>query len=292
MDVLILKPAVVCILFYITCFGLGELGRKIVSRFFQPASYPYIFLIEAIGTLQMCTCVYENGLMVKNYGPMGFFFTVTSLLCFANSWNRGAFVSPLAPFEMFFYKSINLGKFLAVVFGQILGGGYAFFSAKLLWYYTKNYSEEHQFALETFEKCVFNFKVSYVFVLLFEAIGCFCIRFIISKLPEKSKSFAIPITVAGFLTLGIVYIGVGGLNPTVAGSRLFGCSGLDTLWFAITYWIAPLIGWMSAAHLIHTGLLKSGGKRSKSSRKPSTVLKDNKSNNNKSSKKGKKKKEN
>uniref|UniRef100_A0AAF5DQ66 Aquaporin n=1 Tax=Strongyloides stercoralis TaxID=6248 RepID=A0AAF5DQ66_STRER len=271
MDVLLLKPAIVCILFYITCFGLGELGP--------------------IGTLQMCTCVYENGLMIKNYGPMGFFFTVTSLLCFANSWNRGAFVSPLTPFEMFFYKSINLGKFLAVVFGQVLGGGYAFFSAKLLWYYTKHYSEEHDFAFESSKNCIFGFKVNYIFVLLFEAAGCFCIRLIISKLPEKVKFFAIPMTVAGFLTLGIVFVGVGGLNPTVAASRLFGCAGLDTLWFIITYWIAPIIGWMGAAHLIHTGLLKSGKKNSKIYRKPSSNKKSNEPNN-KKSKKGKKKKDN
>ncbi|CEF71319.1 Aquaporin-like domain-containing protein [Strongyloides ratti] len=272
MDVFLLKPAIICILFYITCFGLGELGP--------------------IGTLQMCTCVYENGLMIKNYGPMGFFFTVTSLLCFANSWNRGAFVSPLAPFEMFFYKTINLKKFVTVVCGQFLGGAYAFFLAKMLWFYTKNYSEEHEFALESTKNCILGFKVSYIFVLLFEITGCFCIRLIISKLPEKAKFFAIPMTIAGFLTLGVVYIGVGGLNPTVAASRLFGCAGLDTVWFIITYWIAPIIGWMAAAHLIHTGLLKSGKKNSKIYRKPSSSRKNNETTGNKKSKKGKKKKDN
>uniref|UniRef100_A0A0N4Z538 Aquaporin n=1 Tax=Parastrongyloides trichosuri TaxID=131310 RepID=A0A0N4Z538_PARTI len=291
MNVIFYQPAVVCVLFYITCFTIGELGRNLVSKLFNEGSLPYILLIEAIGTLQMCTCVYENGLMVKNYGPMGFFFTVSTLLCFAGSWNRGAFVSPLAPFEMYFYKSISLTKFLMVVVGQVIGGANAFFSAKILWYYTQHYTGEHEFALKSSEKCVLGFKVDYIYVILFEAFGCFMIRLIISKLPEKVKFFAIPVTISGFLTFGIVYIGVGGLNPTVAASRLFGCAGLDTIWFVITYWIAPLVGWMSAAYLIHERNLKSGTKSLKGSKKNSFNKKNEKPST-KKSKKGKKKKDN
>ncbi|KAK6009603.1 hypothetical protein OSTOST_25459, partial [Ostertagia ostertagi] len=55
----------------------------------------------------MCTCVYENSVMVKHYGPMAFFFTVTSLLTVGSFVNRGAFVSPLAPIEAFLYGIIG-----------------------------------------------------------------------------------------------------------------------------------------------------------------------------------------
>lgn len=71
-------------------------------------------------------------------------------------------------------------------------------------------------------------------------------------------------------TLALVYVGVPGLNPVVASSRLFGCEGIDTQWFIAIYWVSaqcyscrlnfcdalifplqicPVIGWLSAAAL-------------------------------------------
>ncbi|PIO72229.1 hypothetical protein TELCIR_05853 [Teladorsagia circumcincta] len=94
--------------------------------------------------------------MVKHYGPMAFFFTVTSLLTVGSFVNRGAFVSPLAPIEAFLY---------------------------------------------------------------------------------------------GIIGFALIYVGVPGLNPVVASSRLFGCEGMDTQWFIAVYWICPIFGWMAAAAL-------------------------------------------
>lgn len=40
-----------------------------------------------------------------------------------------------------------------------------------------------------------------------------------------------------------------GLNPVTASSRLQGCPGLDLQWFIITYWVAPVFGWLLASTL-------------------------------------------
>uniref|UniRef100_A0AC35U6D5 Aquaporin n=1 Tax=Rhabditophanes sp. KR3021 TaxID=114890 RepID=A0AC35U6D5_9BILA len=249
-------PATVAIVFYIACFTLGEICRTITTRIFKQGTLPYIFLIEAIGTLQMCTCVYENGIMVKYYGPMGFFFTVTVLLAMASTYNRGSFGSPLAPIEMYCFNVIPLPKLLTVLFGQVLGGAYAFVCAKLLWYYTQHLANEHSFQFKYAHKCVMNYKVDFIYVLLFEFVGCFVLRFLISKMSEKVKFYAIPVLVSSLLTSGIIFVGVGGLNPTVAASRLYGCLPVDKVWFVITYWITPVLGWLSAAYLIHNSTLK------------------------------------
>uniref|UniRef100_A0A183ESA1 Superinfection immunity protein n=1 Tax=Gongylonema pulchrum TaxID=637853 RepID=A0A183ESA1_9BILA len=49
------------------------------------------------------------------------------------------------------------------------------------------------------------------------------------------------------LLLAMLFVGVAGLNPTVASSRLQGCEGLNTAWFILTYWICPMVGWMLSA---------------------------------------------
>lgn len=64
-------------------------------------------------------------------------------------------------------------------------------------------------------------------------------------------------------SLALYYIGVPGLNPVTASSRLQGCSGLDLQWFMLTYWICPIVGWMAAAIIDHRTTLKAGGKQKK-----------------------------
>ncbi|VDM85979.1 unnamed protein product [Strongylus vulgaris] len=63
-------------------------------------------------------------------------------------------------------------------------------------------------------------------------------RLIIPNLPIRGKSYTVAATVAAFLSFALVYVGVPGLNPVVASSRMFGCDGLDTQWFIALYWVS------------------------------------------------------
>lgn len=86
---------------------LAELSRKIVDLTCRRNTALYAFLIEFIGTAQMCTCVYENGIIIKHYGVWGFFTVVSSLLLVGGVINRGAYVSPLVPIELYVHGSIE-----------------------------------------------------------------------------------------------------------------------------------------------------------------------------------------
>lgn len=238
-------PLMIAISFYACVFVLAELTRMIVDRYVRAATLPYYFCIEAIATAQMCTCVYENAVIIRHYGPWGFFFMVTVILFAGSTMNRGAFVSPLVPIEMFYFKSIGLDRFLTVISAEAVGGYSAFRIARQLWYFSLSLANEH--AVNYKAACAFSYKIPFVFVLFFEVIGCFLMRTILSRVPDNSKRYAAPAVVSAFLTIALVFVGVIGLNPTVASSRMHGCEGLNTQWFILAYWVCPVIGWMSSA---------------------------------------------
>ncbi|VDO61888.1 unnamed protein product [Haemonchus placei] len=275
-------PFVTAVIYYITVFTIAEIARKVLDKFVHKSSSLYVFAIELIATAQMCTCVYENSVMVKYYGPMAFFFTVTSLLTVGSFMNRGAFVSPLAPIEAFLYGIIGLVLFcsflhpyhngctlnptrlLVLLSAEAIGGYSAFRLARTLWYHTLSYSTVH-FENFTNSACSLNYKIAFPLVICFEIIGCFLLRIILPNLPLRGKSYTVSAVVAAFLSFALIYVGVPGLNPVVASSRLFGCEGLDTQWFIAVYWICPVFGWMAAAALEKSMVKKAPKKLKKKS---------------------------
>uniref|UniRef100_A0A914KU78 Aquaporin n=1 Tax=Meloidogyne incognita TaxID=6306 RepID=A0A914KU78_MELIC len=250
-----LLPAIIAIAYYAFVFFFAEITRKIVGLIFKKSSLIYVLLIELIGTAQMCTCVYENTVIVKHYGPIGFFFAVSMLLLSGNLLNRGAFVTPLPVIEQFFTGRMSSEKFLALIFAQSVGGYSAFRLANSLWYYSLSYSIDH---LQLFERlpCAINYKVPFNYVFINELFCAFLLRFSIQRMPLFVKTRLIPFIISGFLTFSLIYIGIPGLNPVVASSRLMGCPGLDLQWFMITYWLCPVIGWMMAVKLDKIKIVK------------------------------------
>jgi len=164
--------------------------------------------------------------------------------------NRGAFVSPLAPLEMFYFGTIDWKRLIALLSAQVIGGYSAFRIARQLWYWSQSLSIDHGRFYHSGEACALAYKVTYVYAALFEVIGCFVLRLIVHLLPTRFKSWCIPVLVSSFLSFALMYIGVPGLNPTVASSRLQGCSGLSTPWFLFTYWFCPILGSLAAAMLL------------------------------------------
>ncbi|EYC34615.1 hypothetical protein Y032_0001g55 [Ancylostoma ceylanicum] len=247
-DISFYYPAISAVIYYITVFTIAEITRKVLERTVHKSSSFYVFAVELIATAQMCTCVYENSVMVKYYGPLAFFFTVTSLLTVGSFVNRGAFVSPLAPIEAFYYGIIGPARLLTLLSAEAIGGFTAFRFARSLWWHSLQYSQAH-FENFTNPACTINYKIAFPLVIAFEIVGSFLLRLILPNLPLRGKSYTVSATVAAFLSFALVYVGVPGLNPVVASSRLFGCEGIDTQWFIALYWICPVIGWLAAAAL-------------------------------------------
>lgn len=243
-----LYPAFIAITYYAFVIFVAELSRKIVDYFLKKNGNAYAFFIELIAVAQQCTCVYENGIMIRHYGAPGFFGVVFGILLVTSRFNRGAFVSPMWPIEMLFYGTMGTERFLFVLSAQALGGLSAYRLASSLWYYTFKYSTDHARFYRNLP-CTISYKVPFYYALAYEIIGCFLIRLLIPRVSESYKRFVIPVIFASFLSFALSYIGVPGLNPVTVSSRLQGCPGLDLQWFLITYWAAPVIGWMAAAAL-------------------------------------------
>ncbi|KAI1720582.1 putative aquaporin-10 [Ditylenchus destructor] len=242
-----LFPAIICTAYYGVVFLSAEIARKVVDLTFKKKNNLwYTFLIELIATAQMTTCVYENGIIIKNYGPWGFFLTVFSLLIVAGFINRGAYVSPLTPIELFVRGAMSAERFLTILSAQALGGFSAFRLANGLWYYSMNYSADHHAFYERLP-CQIMYKVPFSYAFAYEIFACFLLRLIIHRLPNTYKQYTAPALVAGFLSFALAYIGIPGLNPTTASSRLQGCPGLDLQWFIMTYWCCPVVGWLFAS---------------------------------------------
>lgn len=179
----VIFPALVSIIFYLVVLFLAELARKLLDYVVKKNSKLYVFLIELIGTLQMCTCVYENGIclihlnyflgiIIKYYGICGFFFVAFTLLIIGRLINRGAYVSPLTPIELFvngklrylffFLIYFSSDKFLSIIVAQTVGGFAAFRCANALWYYSTAYSSDH-FSFYKQLPCAITYKVIYIF---------------------------------------------------------------------------------------------------------------------------------
>ncbi|KAL3101253.1 hypothetical protein niasHT_028009 [Heterodera trifolii] len=244
-------PAIISVAYYLFVFFFAEVSRKLVDLSLKKSSLVHLFLVELIATAQMCTCVYENAIIIKHYGPSGFFLVVTFLQIAGAFFNRGAFVSPLAPIELFLRGKMDTEKFLAILLSQTLGGYSAFRLANSLWYYSQSYSTDHHQFYDSLP-CALSYKVPFYYALLFELFGSFLLRFLLHRFPLSSRHFFAPPTIAAFLSFALTFIGVPGLNPVVTSSRLQGCPGLDLQWFIMTYWCCPVVGWLLASKLDKT----------------------------------------
>uniref|UniRef100_A0A914V1V0 Aquaporin n=1 Tax=Plectus sambesii TaxID=2011161 RepID=A0A914V1V0_9BILA len=239
-----MEPLYVSLSFYVSVFILAEITRRVIETLTGPGTLSRRFAYELIATAQMCTCVYENALIIKYYGLIGFFTVVVVLLIVGSYVNRGAFVSPLASIEAVYFGRISIRDFVALFLAELAGGYMAFRWARLIW--SAGVSHDHTAFYDNFY-CKLGYKVPYVQAAVFEVVGCFLIRYIIGAAPLATKRFVAAITAAGFLTFALRFIGVPGLNPIVASSRMQGCEGLSIDWFLFTYWICPIIGSLAAA---------------------------------------------
>ncbi|CAD5222871.1 unnamed protein product [Bursaphelenchus okinawaensis] len=248
-------PAITALTFYAFVIVVAEICRKLVERVVRKGSVTYVFFMELIAVTQQCTCVYENAIMIKNYGPAGFFFAVFTIASVTSQYNRGAYLSPFLPIEALYKEAMKTETFLAILTAQSLGGYAASRVADGLWYYTMSYSAEHA-ALYTNLPCAISFKVPYIAALGYEVAGCFALRLLLSRVSVAYRRYIMPLATAGALTFALVYIGVPALNPVTTSSRVLGCPGLDLQWFMITYWTAPVVGWMLASYVDKNALFK------------------------------------
>lgn len=154
-----MEPIIPSIFFYAIVVGFCELCRQGCDKYLQNSGSPWspkVFLIEAIGALQAITCVYENQLVVKHYGLIGFAIVVFVLINVHRLTCRGGILSPAAVSERYLIGHMGLSDCFAVVMAELIGGTFGFQLAGLLW--RLGLSDQHFVHYETFQ-CVLSYKV-------------------------------------------------------------------------------------------------------------------------------------
>ncbi|PIC43189.1 hypothetical protein B9Z55_004006 [Caenorhabditis nigoni] len=254
--------------YFTLVFGLGEISRILTSKYVSSRGNSQLFLYELIGTIQMCTCVYENGIIFKNYGFSAIFLCVGLLLTAGGIFNRGAWTNCAPIFEQFIFGNLGSSKFITILSAQLIGAAFASKVAYLIWNLTAPYSAAHLENASNLD-CVLHYKQSAGIVIGFEIIGAFVVRVVVSLLLNRPALIKlIPFAISAYLTLALYIVGVPGLNPIVATARLYGCQGIDNTSFMILYWFCPVLGWLAGAYFVgQKGPVKKTAKEVKAAKK-------------------------
>lgn len=153
------EPLLISLLYYAIVFTFCELSRQLANLIFGNSPFKkYIF--EFIAVLQVCTCVYENHLIVKNYGVTGFFLIVFNLLNFHRLVNRGAVISPSVSLERVVDGKMAFNVALGLTVAQLLGALAAYPMARRIWW--MEFNTDHAIQSQKFE-CVMAYKVGFRF---------------------------------------------------------------------------------------------------------------------------------
>ncbi|KAF8364100.1 aqp-10 [Pristionchus pacificus] len=245
------EPLICAASTYFGVFALAHVAKIGIDRTLKRHTRPHTFALEFITALQMCVCVYENGIIIGNYGLPGFFIAVTLLLIAAGFTNRGHFGNILSHVESLLKGNVAIIDFAVVLAGQFLGSALALKAATGLWYYTAGLSASHSRAVGA-NLCGFQLLFPLNMVMLLEAGACFVLRILIGAFAAKTtfrRRYIIPVLVAAHLAAAIKYIGVAGLNPMTAYARLAMCPGMNDAHFFFTYWVGAAVGWLMGAHV-------------------------------------------
>uniref|UniRef100_A0A915JLK6 Aquaporin n=1 Tax=Romanomermis culicivorax TaxID=13658 RepID=A0A915JLK6_ROMCU len=256
-----MEPIIVSLVYYCCVVTFCELSRRFIDVLGVRQPILRHALFEFFGTLQVCTCVYENHLVTKNFGLKGFFLVVFLLLNIHRMVNRGAFISPAVALERLLSSGISVFHFVVVFWAQILGALCAFRLARRIWWI--ELSETHAHQAVNFD-CVLSFKGPVFALIFYEFCVCFVLRTCIGIASRKNPRFS-PILAAVLfataLSSEILFFGVAGLNPIIAFSRLFGCKGLNNIDHFVIFWFPAITGWLLAFFIDRSRIMISGLKK-------------------------------
>ncbi|CAI5445112.1 unnamed protein product [Caenorhabditis angaria] len=234
------------LIYYSTVILVCQLGRYICDKTLSKKSRFYILAIEFFGTLQVTTTVYENAVIDIYLGRKCFALTLFIMGILFAYYNRGAYCGPFMPIEQFYYNKISLSHFVQLLAAQFSAGYISYRFARTIWLQATIQSEPHINIVGIYEQCAFNHPYHIYLHLLFELVGSFTIRHVLTRSTSSTFSaFFMAMVFTGVVT----FVGDQALDPLIATTLFYGCRGLDFQHFILVYWISPVIGWLLSAHI-------------------------------------------
>ncbi|TMS35528.1 hypothetical protein L596_002915 [Steinernema carpocapsae] len=236
----------VVLVYHVAVFAVCEIARRFVERTFNPKSLIYFFLMELICTVNTTVGTYENGFLIGVYGLWAIVYIIVSAIL-TGKYNRGAFGSPLPPFEAFFNGYLSHAKMALLLVAELIAVAIGYPIAQSIWSQTFWALEQHKTGYYS-SGCELFFKVPVIYAFLYELVNGFLVRTAFCT-PGKLKALVIPTVFVSSIVFCGKYIGSPGISPVLAAS-LFGCEPLSYFMFFVIYWLAPLIGWMLSSKLL------------------------------------------
>ncbi|TMS35530.1 hypothetical protein L596_002915 [Steinernema carpocapsae] len=133
----------VVLVYHVAVFAVCEIARRFVERTFNPKSLIYFFLMELICTVNTTVGTYENGFLIGVYGLWAIVYIIVSAIL-TGKYNRGAFGSPLPPFEAFFNGYLSHAKMALLLVAELIAVAIGYPIAQSIWSQTFWALEQHK----------------------------------------------------------------------------------------------------------------------------------------------------
>lgn len=139
-----MEPFIASLIFYSYVFGICECLRRLIKKAnFPPDSQ--VYLIEIVGTIQVCAPIFDVGFVAEHYGLLGVFVEIFGLE-FLNVLTLGdAVVNPLALIWQFREGSLSLAEVVVRFLAELLGGFLAFPLTMLFWRFAIHEAYEEKY---------------------------------------------------------------------------------------------------------------------------------------------------
>ncbi|CAG9530974.1 unnamed protein product [Cercopithifilaria johnstoni] len=245
----VMRVWIASLFFYLSVFAICELLRHIINYWLIRRLPRFVIglLLEFIGTLQVCTPMFDVNLILQTYGLFGIFIEITAIEIANAFFLRDAIAHPCPLITTASRKRLAL-RTAFLVFGVQLAAAYlSYFFARTFW---KLHLHPMHDELLIADHCEADLTVALTAGSLIEGLATFsskAIEFVANEWYAGSRAqMLINCIFAGFLTaIGINYTGMYA-NPIVAWACTFNCKGITYLGHLIVYWLSPLIGWFLA----------------------------------------------
>ncbi|VIO91884.1 Uncharacterized protein BM_BM4853 [Brugia malayi] len=246
------------LLFYLSVFVICELLRHMINRWLKRnlPRFAIGLLLEFVGTLQVCTPMFDVNLILQTYGLFGIFIEITAIEIANGFFLRDAIAHPCPLITTASRKRLALRTAFLVFAVQLVAAYLSYFFARTFWklglhpMHNELLIADHCEADLTASYQANNCPVALTAGSLIEGLATFsskAVEFVANEWYADSRTqMLINCMFAGFLTtVGINYTGMYA-NPIVAWACTFNCTGVTHLGHLVVYWLSPLIGWFLA----------------------------------------------
>lgn len=221
---------------------LCELSRRAAERYL-PGAY-WIYLLELVSTLQLCWSALELKLLGETADlPVSVRLTILYVITLIHLGTfRGASCSFISPLDKISRRKISLKEAAVLVSCQFGAALAAQVLAVVVW--SQGWSDIHVRHQRFGYRCFDPLGGTVLEAAAVELIGSFIIQAVVLHLYKLEPQLRVH-TISVAIT-AVVYAGgaVSGavLNPILAVSLQFPCSGHSYLHYVFIYWLGPILG--------------------------------------------------